>query len=418
MSDHNSLRIAVRKSDAFERAIEKQWADFCKSEQNDLNLEITSLNIPDLHASLFEESGLVRGDFDVAFVVTDWIAEAVAGHHLVDLQSYLRDSPPENYPHGWDDSLLRFQTYGNEIYGLPYHTGHKCLIYRKDLIDDPGEQAAYEKRFGSRLGVPQTWDEFTQVARFFNRPQDALSGVVFVACEDGYNTTCDFCLYLWSRGGELADANGNFSLDHPLVEETLTFYRSTINDPEIMNVRTRTFDAVESAMAFAAGEAAMMLNWFSCAAQCECLPESRVRGKVGVTHFPKEDMQHGLSLNVYWVLGIARGSDNEELAYRFIRHCASEKMDRVLTLEGGNGSRLSTWQDEQLNQQIPFYRGLEALQNEARDMPRHREWTKLASIIDAMMGAAMNTDRSIASIVREGKTALAAEIETYKFAAR
>ena len=208
MTDHNSLRIAVRKLDAFERAIEKQWADFCKSEQNDLTLEVIPLDIPDLHASLFEKAGLKRGDFDVAFVVTDWIAEAVAGQHLVDLQLYLSTSPPENYPHGWDNSLLRFQTYENEVYGLPYHNGHKCLIYRKDLIDNPGEQADYEKRFGSRLRVPQTWDEFTRVARFFNRPQNALSGVLFVASEDGYNTICDFCLHLLSRGGELTDANG------------------------------------------------------------------------------------------------------------------------------------------------------------------------------------------------------------------
>ena len=124
MSDHDSLRIAVRKTDAFERAIKKQFADFCKSEQNDLNLEITPLNIPDLHEALFDEAGLVQGDYDVAFVVTDWIAEAVAGHHLVDLQTYLRNSPPEDYPHGWDKSLLRFQTYGIEVFGLPYHTGH------------------------------------------------------------------------------------------------------------------------------------------------------------------------------------------------------------------------------------------------------------------------------------------------------
>ena len=156
-------------------------------------------------------------------------------------------------------------------------------------------------------------------------------------------------------------------------------------------------------MAFAKGEAAMMLNWFSSAAQCEYLPGSKVKGQVGVTHLPKENMKHGFALNVYWVLGIADGSDNRDLAYRFIRHCVSKKMDRVLTLEGGNGSRLSTWHDEQLNQQIPFYRGLEALQNEARDMPRHPEWTKLASIIDAMMREAINTDRSVTDIVGEGQ---------------
>jgi multiple sugar transport system substrate-binding protein len=397
------MRIAVRKLGSFERAIEKQWANFCRSEKNDLHLEITPLDIPDLHASLFEKAGLKRGDFDIAFVLSDWIAEAVAGHHILNLQSCLKNTPPEDYPHGWDNSLFRFQTYGTAVYGLPYHTGHKCLIYREDLFDDMGEQAEYERRFDSPLRVPETWDEFGRVARFFNRPHDALSGVLFVASEDGYNTTCDFCLHYWSRGGELTDARGNFSLNHPLVAETLAFYRNIVNDPDIINPHTRMLDAVESAMAFAKGEAAMMLNWYSCAAQCEFLPESKVKGRVGVAHLPKENMQHGLALNVYWILGIASGSDNIDLAYRFIRHCASKEMDRVLTLEGGNGSRLSTWQDEHLNQQIPFYRRLEALQNEARDMPRHPEWTRLAVIIDGMMREAINTDRSVASIVREGQ---------------
>ena len=78
-------------------------------------------------------------------------------------------------------------------------------------------------------------------------------------------------------------------------------------------------------------------------------------------------------------------------------------MDRVLTLEGGNGCRRSTWQDEQLNRQIPFYRGLEALQSEARDMPRLPEWTRLANVIDAMMMEAIHSDRSVADIAEEGR---------------
>lgn len=170
-----------------------------------------------------------------------------------------------------------------------------------------------------------------------------------------------------------------------------------------MNVKTRMLDAVESSMVFAKGDAAMMLNWFSCAAQCETLPESKVKGKVGVSHLPKENMQHGFTLNVYWILGIAIGSENKDLAYRFIKHCVSKKMDRLLTLEGGNGSRLSTWQDDQLNQRIPFYCGLEALQNDACDMPRHPQWTKLGMIIDGMMREAIATDRPVSNIVSEGQ---------------
>ena len=403
MSDPNRLRIAVRKLDAFERALKKQSVEFCRLEKNAPNLEIIPLNIPDLHTALFEKEGLKRGEFDIAFIVSDWIAEAVAGQHVVDLQPFLKISPPDDYPQGWDDSLLRYQSYENKVYGLPYHNGQKCLIYRKDLFNDPKEQADFKNKFGNELSVPQTWDAFTQVARFFNRAEDALTGIVFLASQDGYNTICDFCLHLWSRGGKLFDANEIIRLDHPLVEETLNFYRNILNDSTVMNTNARMLDAVESGMMFAKGEAAMMVNWFSCAAQCETLRESNVKGKVGVSHLPKEKLPHGFTLNVYWVLGIAEGSDKKDLAYRFIRHCVSKKMDRLLTLEGGNGSRLSTWQDERLNKLIPFYRGLEALQKDAYDMPRHPEWTKLATIIDDMMREAIATDRSVTDIVRDGQ---------------
>ena len=54
MSEQEGLRIAVRKLDAFEGAIEKQWADFRRSEQQNLGLEIVPLNIPDLHEALFD----------------------------------------------------------------------------------------------------------------------------------------------------------------------------------------------------------------------------------------------------------------------------------------------------------------------------------------------------------------------------
>ncbi len=97
--------------------------------------------------------------------------------------------------------------------------------------------------------------------------------------------------------GELGYASGNLVLNHPLVEETLAFYRKIVNDPQIVPAHTRMFDAVESGMAFVRGEAAMMMNWFSWAAQCERLSESKVKGKVGVAHLPNENEQPGLSYN-------------------------------------------------------------------------------------------------------------------------
>jgi multiple sugar transport system substrate-binding protein len=102
----DSFRIAIRKFGPFESAIEKQWRAFCRATGCKLNLEARSHELHELHDTLFAQQGLKNGSWDVAFVVTDWIAEAHATHSLLDLSPWLRAQPPADYPGGWTESLL------------------------------------------------------------------------------------------------------------------------------------------------------------------------------------------------------------------------------------------------------------------------------------------------------------------------
>ena len=52
-----------------------------------------------------------------------------------------------------------------------------------------------------------------------------MYGTVFAAFPDGHNTVYDFCLQLWSRGGDLTDANSAITLDTPQAAAALDFYR-------------------------------------------------------------------------------------------------------------------------------------------------------------------------------------------------
>ena len=100
---------------------------------------------------------------------------------VLDLAPYLRNRPPDGYPDGWSASLLRLQDIDGRVLGLPYHDGPECLIYRKDLFEDPERQLRIESAFGAPLAPPQTWDEFHRMARFFQRPEEGLYGTVFAA---------------------------------------------------------------------------------------------------------------------------------------------------------------------------------------------------------------------------------------------
>ncbi|MGC4074087.1 MAG: extracellular solute-binding protein [Nibricoccus sp.] len=386
-SRRETFRIAVRKFGPFESAIQKQWTSFCAATGCTLRLEAEALDLHPLHDTLFAREGLKKGDWDAAFVVTDWIAEAHATRALLDLAPHIAANPPTDFPHGWTDSLLRFQRFDKTILALPYHDGPECLIYRKDLFDAAG------------LSAPKTWHEFHAAARLLTKPAANQWGTVFAAYPDGHNTVYDFCLQLWTRGGELFDKAGRLHLTTPAAEAALAFYREMLTDASAVHPKSRELDSVQSGFAFARGEVAMMVNWFGFAAMGESLPESKVKGKVAVAPLPSAPGHNSASLNVYWTLGVGSGSPHAKIAYDFLRHCASAENDKLLTLEGAIGCRKSTWHDTDVNRVIPFYRELEKIHTHARELPRLANWSALASIIDRLVTSAADTDEPIATLL-------------------
>lgn len=373
--NRRTFRVAVRRFPAFESAIQKQWDAFGNT---GLELEAVPLDLHPLRAAVFDPVG----DWDVVFLVTDWIAEAAASDAFLDLTPLLAADPPQDFPAGWTESLLRFQRVDGRVLGVPYHDGPECLIYRTDL-------------FGS-AAPPQTWEEFRDFAGRFTRPDQGLYGSVFAAYPDGHNSVYDFCLQLWSRGGRL------FELTAPAAVEGLRFYRTMLRDRCSVHPRSAEFDSVKSGVAFANGEVALMVNWFGFAVMAQTAADSKVRGKVAVAPVPG-----GVSLNVYWVLAIPAGSPNREIAYRFVRHCASPAMDRLLTLEGAIGCRKSTWADAEVNRAIPFYRALEGMHANARELPRLANWSLIAAVIDEMIQEALRTDRPERDLLAEAQARIA-----------
>jgi multiple sugar transport system substrate-binding protein len=373
------LRVAIRAFEPFESGIRKAWELFEQAAQTGLALELGAFDMHGLHEALFENGGLREGAWDIAFMSTDWATEAAASGDLTDLTELLRRRPPEGFPEAWPDSLLRMQNVDGQVIGLPFHDGPECLIYRKDL-------------FEGRQAVPETWDQFHEAARQLHGARENLSGAVFGAFADGHNTVYDFCLQLWSRGGELFDSMGNLSLNTAPAREGLAFYRAMLRDRGAVHPRCLELDSIEAGLAFARGEAAMTVNWFGFAAMCETMAGSRVKGKIGVTRVPRGAGGRHVSLNAYWILGIGAASPHSGIAWQFLRHCATRAMDKLVTLGGAVGCRKSTWRDPEVNTVIPFYRELEKFHEDARELPRFERWPVVAAALDELMVDAIQTN--------------------------
>jgi multiple sugar transport system substrate-binding protein len=397
-----TLRIALRNYSDFENALTEE-ARLFEAHHPGVKVEFVSIGIHELYKSSITDGGLRDGHFDLALLVTDWLAEGMATGMLEDLHPWHQRIPIHDWPQGWARSLVEPLIFAGSLSALPWHDGPECLVYRADLFEDPAARGAFRKQFFRELAPPTTWEEFEQTARFFTDAPAGLYGMVFAAFPDGHNTLYDFAVQLWSRGGELLNSSGNPHITTPQALAAVDFYRRIVRDPYLCHPRSPKLDSTQSGDLFLAGEVAMMANWFGFAAR-SCREGSPLAGKVAIAPLPTANGAAPISLSVFWALAMGRGSRHKELAWQFLRFVSAAERDLGITRHGAVGVRLSTWRNPELQARIPAYRNVEAISLGARQLPAGPGMAEFASIIDGVVTRALTTNDPTADILRSAQS--------------
>ncbi len=80
---------------------------------------------------------------------------------------------------GWTGLLPLYRdkllAWDRTVYALPVRGEAPICFYRSDLLGDAGRRAAYEAKYGRKLGPPRTWDEFADIAEFFQGGPSGLA---------------------------------------------------------------------------------------------------------------------------------------------------------------------------------------------------------------------------------------------------
>lgn len=132
-----------------------------------LNLvEVTHLEFFPVFMSDLTSGG---GRYDAAIAGAWWLGELVAGDYIVPYDRYYRDP---RFPR-WDiEAVLpaprSLLLYGGRKYMVASDHDGQVMYYRRDLLADPRHQAAFRRKYGYPLAVPRTWDQFRDVAEYFN----------------------------------------------------------------------------------------------------------------------------------------------------------------------------------------------------------------------------------------------------------
>lgn len=364
------LRLITRGQETFENAFRAQIADYQRV-RPDVEIEIHTLPIADHFAKMVSGRGCQTDEFDLFLCNTDWLPEAIANGDLTNLNPLIDSEPPHGWRNAWHPAMLGLQEVEGNVFGLPWHDGPEVFHYRSDLFEDPTEQENFLHRYGRELTVPKNWEEFVQVAEFFTR--DDLWGAAVAGYTDGHNNVYDFLIQLWSRGGELFDADYQPVFDSEIGVESLQFCADLFHKFKVVSPDCLKLGSVESGDYYAQGHAAMMVNWCGFAAVCEMSEYSKIVGKNRCTKVPA-GAEGSVSLNIYWVLTIPAGSKQKDEAYAFMHHISQPHTDKMVSMAGANGVQLSTWNDPEVRAKYPHYGIIEEVHAGTRTLPAISEY--------------------------------------------
>lgn len=166
--------------------------------------------------------------------------------------------------------------------GMPTWANSEILFYRKDLFEDPAQQAAFKEATGRDLAVPTTWDEFREVARFFTQDTDGDAQIDLYGTDVKGAVETEWLAHVLQAGAPstvLAD-DGSVIIDSPEHLAALQFYADLNCVDKVAPSGVSQVGWAEAQNLFYQGQTAMMRFW---AHAYRLTPEdSKVAGKVGV----------------------------------------------------------------------------------------------------------------------------------------
>lgn len=238
----------------------------------DTGVKVEFVEVPyaDVHDKLAADISTGAGAYDLATIDVIWMTEF--GPSLAPIDDLMTADVTGDLP----AALVADAKFEDHFIGMPQWANAEILFYRKDLFADAKEQKAFKAQFGYDLVPPTTWQQYRDVAKFFNRPKDKLYGT---AVKGAVET--EWLAYVLQAGSPsvVLDKSGAVIIDDAnhvkALEEYIAPYCTDKVGPD-----PATTDWAAAQNLFYQGQSAMMLFW---AHAYRMTPEdSKVSDKVGV----------------------------------------------------------------------------------------------------------------------------------------
>ncbi len=308
-------------------------------------------------------------------VAHDKLLTAVAGNETPDVsqmgttfmgefaETGALDEAPSNFdPGAFFDGAWETNVVDGKAYGVPWYIETRLLYYRTDIAEKAGISAA-----------PKTWDELKAMAEAMKSKGGAKYGISL-----GPNNWQEFLPFVWSNGGDVVDAEGNFTLDSPEVTEALAFYDSFFEEGQTAESVPEGFDITP---AFVQGTHPMFFSGPWHLGLIADVGGNKIEGKWAVAPMPAKET--GTSFVGGSNLSVFKDTDNRDAAWKFVEFVSRPEIQvdwysEVAALPAVK----SAWDDQTLSSDEEVAAFGEQLQ-QAKAQPSIPTWVEVEAAINS-----------------------------------
>ncbi len=326
-------------------------------------LEFVEIPFDEVFPALVSDLSTGSGEYDAAIAGAWWLGDLVAQDFLLPYNDFYNNP---DFPE-WDiedvqpgpRSLLG---YGDNLYMVANDHDGQVLYYRRDLLENPKHQADFEAAYGYPLDVPVTWDQYRDIAEYFDgkdlngdgEPDDGLT----MHLKAGLQGMFHFMSF--SAPFVIGPENPNLYWFDPETMQPLIDSPGHVKALEAMVDLVQfgpeemlDWDLGQSWDHFLAGKAALSFTWGDLGALAQ-QEGSTVKGKIGTAPMPgtleyyniatgewvqtEEPNLVGNTTGGSWSGVISRDSDAPEATYYLLALLANKDKSRVYAARGWDGA--------------------------------------------------------------------------------
>ncbi|NIM99689.1 MAG: extracellular solute-binding protein [candidate division Zixibacteria bacterium] len=218
----------------------------------------------DFQTKTFREFAAKGDSWDIVVGDSQWLGAGSTQGHYVELTDwFIKKGVDKSMAPATVVGYAEYPKGGKRYWAVPLEGDANGWAYRKDWFEDPNEKAAFKKKYGYELAVPETWAQLRDIAEFFYRPDKGRYGVAIYTQKDYDAITMGVENVLWAWGADLGDYQTykvDGILNSPDGVASLEFYRELykFTPPDWGNAFFQ-----ENNQAITEGLAAMSMNYFA-----------------------------------------------------------------------------------------------------------------------------------------------------------